>query len=229
MSSGHWTSWRRRKPKRPWCVLWSVRVAPSRLTSALQAALAAQDDGTDKTKQDKSEQHRQAKRKPHGTTKGHRRTKPAHDGDGGPHKRAKTALSTSTSTPAPEPEPQRPPQPRPAAAHARMPAIGTFTRGESRAGSRARTGTPAAAPTPTPGPETREGSERAVSPASSLDAQIAGLAGYHDHDASAYNTDYDDIAADVDTDGDAMDIVGEGEGEMDPIEEAVAYSYGVRH
>ena len=67
-------------------------------------------------------------------------------------------------------------------------------------------------------------SERVPSPAptaSSLDAQIAGLAGYHD--ASAYNTDYEEGGGGggAETDGD-MDVV-----EMDPIEEAVAYAYGL--
>ncbi|TBU29055.1 hypothetical protein BD311DRAFT_788095 [Dichomitus squalens] len=73
------------------------------------------------------------------------------------------------------------------------------------------------------------GSERIPSPAptatSSLDAQIAGLAGYHDN--SAYNTDYEDVEptqhdGGVETDGD-VDIA-----EVDPIEDAVSYSYGVR-
>lgn len=73
------------------------------------------------------------------------------------------------------------------------------------------------------------GSEQVPSPAptatSSIDAQIAGLAGYGDN--SAYNTDYEDAEliphdGGVETDGD-VEIE-----EMDPIEEAVNYSYGVR-
>ncbi|KAI0668521.1 hypothetical protein C8Q78DRAFT_993521 [Trametes maxima] len=58
-------------------------------------------------------------------------------------------------------------------------------------------------------PDMREGSERIPSPAptvaSSIDAQLAGLAGYND--TSAYNTDYEDVDlpvhdGGVDTDGD---------------------------
>ena len=82
-------------------------------------------------------------------------------------------------------------------------------------------------------PELREGSERIPSPAptvaSSIDAQIAGLAGYGD--TSAYNTDDEaDLVprepqdAAMDTDGD----VELAEAEPDPIEEAVSYTYAVR-
>ncbi|TFK88791.1 hypothetical protein K466DRAFT_598347 [Polyporus arcularius HHB13444] len=77
-------------------------------------------------------------------------------------------------------------------------------------------------------PELREGSERIPSPAptvaSSIDAQIAGLAGYGD--TSAYNTDDDaDLVphdTGVETDGD-VELA-----EADPIEDAVSYTYGVR-
>ena len=79
-------------------------------------------------------------------------------------------------------------------------------------------------------PDLREGSERNPSPAptvaSSIDAQIAGLAGY---DTSAYNTDYEedlvprDQDGGGDTDGD-VDIA-----DADPIERAVAYMYATRH
>ena len=82
-------------------------------------------------------------------------------------------------------------------------------------------------------PELREGSERIPSPAptvaSSIDAQIAGLAGYGD--TSAYNTDdeadlvpREPLDAAMDTDGD----VELAEAEPDPIEEAVSYTYAVR-
>ncbi len=74
-------------------------------------------------------------------------------------------------------------------------------------------------------PDLREGSERIPSPAptvaSSIDAQIAGLAGYND--TSAYNTDYEEDLVPheqdvgMDTDGDAA------VDDMDPIERAVVY------
>ncbi|KAH9923949.1 uncharacterized protein BXZ73DRAFT_79349 [Epithele typhae] len=119
------------------------------------------------------------------------------------------------------------------------PALGTFPRA-GHAASNASVVAPVVVRGATPA--TREGSERVASPAPtaasslSLDAQIAGLAGYADeneqdagieqeHDQSAYNTDYEDGALNgADTDGD----VEFGDVEMDAIEEAVDYSYASR-
>ncbi|KAI9056892.1 hypothetical protein FKP32DRAFT_1638834 [Trametes sanguinea] len=89
-------------------------------------------------------------------------------------------------------------------------------------------GTPSVTDAPTP--DMRDGSERIPSPAptvaSSIDAHIAGLAGYND--TSAYNTDYEDVGGDgegaaheggAETDGDA----GTEDAEMrDFIEDAIS-------
>ena len=112
------------------------------------------------------------------------------------------------------------------------PTLGTFSRNDPDAALGERYASPVIIPSiGTPGVHdaATPGSERIPSPAppatSSLDAQIAGLAGYHD--TSAYNTDYEDAEpvnhdGSVETDGD-VDVA-----EVDPIEDAVSYSYGVR-
>ncbi|RPD59150.1 hypothetical protein L226DRAFT_536161 [Lentinus tigrinus ALCF2SS1-7] len=173
-------------------------------------------------KQEKADEEK-AKRKVHAATR--RERKVAHKvQETGSHKRAKTAPEHTPFSPAPTPGPT----------------LGAFPRAESSASLGECYAPPMIIPSSASvpnvrelaTPELREGSERIPSPAptvaSSIDAQIAGLAGYGD--TSAYNTDdeladlvpHDPQDAGMETDGD-VELA-----EADPIEEAVAYTYAVR-